>query len=111
MTRVLVGLMMVIALVFAVLGERAISAQALSVAPMPDPVSRYHLPLDRLGSTPASCHSLSSALLVPESSPREAKGAAASAIFLRASGADLSPAILAGSTAGPTMTKSLYITS
>src|SRR6185437_15395704 len=45
------------------------------VAPMPEPVSRYQLPLDVFGSMPACCHSFSSALWVPESSAREAKGA------------------------------------
>ena len=44
---------------------------------MPMPVSRYQVPLAGLASTPASCHSWSSALLVPLSSPREANGACA----------------------------------
>ena len=42
---------------------------------MPEPVSRYQVPLAALASTPAACHSFCSALWVPLSSPREANGA------------------------------------
>ena len=62
-----------------------------SVAPMPEPVSRYQSPLAPAGSTPASCQRLSSFLWVPESSPREANGALASAIFSSAAAASLVP--------------------
>ena len=78
---------------------------------MPVPASRYQVPDAALASTPASFHSRSSALCVPLSSPRETNGALASAIFLKAATTSLEPAILAGSLAGPTTTKSLYITS
>ncbi len=84
---------------------------ALSVAPMPEPVSRYQSPEAAVGSTPVSAQSAISFLWVPESSPREAKGASASAIFASASWASSMPAMPAGSSAGPTMTKSLYIRS
>src|SRR3546814_8005877 len=63
-----------------------------SVAPMPEPVSRYQPPLNCLGSMPAAFHSLSSALWVPESSPREAKGAAASLILASEAVTSLLPA-------------------
>ena len=56
-------------------------AAVLSVGPMPEPVSRYQVPLAAATSTPASSHSASSALWVPLSSPREANGALAAAIF------------------------------
>ena len=78
---------------------------------MPEPVSRYQVPLAALASTPAACHSFSSALCVPLSSPREAKGAPAAAIFCRAAVTSVMPATPAGSPLGPTMTKSLYMTS
>src|SRR5262249_6496944 len=78
---------------------------------MPEPVSRYQLPEAAFTSTPACFHSRSSALWVPLSSPREAKGAAAAAIFASAAGASLMPLMPAGSAWGPTMMKSLYMTS
>ena len=78
---------------------------------MPEPVSRYQVPLAALASTPAACQSCSSALCVPLSSPREANGALAAAIFASAAVASVMPATPAGSLFGPTMTKSLYITS
>src|SRR3546814_14552764 len=74
---------------------------------MPLPVSRNQSPD---GSFPASRHRISSALLVPLSSPREANGAAAPAIVLSAATESVAPLTPAGSAAGPTMTKSLYIT-
>jgi hypothetical protein len=61
---------------------------------MPEPVG-FEV-LEALAFKPASCQSLSSALLVPESSALEANGAFASAISLNALAASLSPAILAG---------------
>src|SRR3546814_19289265 len=72
-----------------------------SVAPMPEPVSRYQPPLNCLGSMPAAFHSLSSALWVPESSPREAKGAGASLLLASAAVTLLLRAAPAGSAAGP----------
>ena len=78
---------------------------------MPEPVSRYQPPEAASTSTPASFQSPSSALWVPLSSPREAKGASAAAIFTSAATASAMPATPAGSEGGPTMTKSLYITS
>ena len=48
---------------------------------------------------------------VPLSSPREAKVASAAAMAARASAAVAMPVMPAGSAAGPTMMKSLYITS
>ena len=58
-------------------------AAVLSVGPMPEPVSRYQVPLAAAASTPAACQSCSSALCVPLSSPREANGALAAAIFVQ----------------------------
>ena len=78
---------------------------------MPEPVSRYQPPEAASTSTPASFQSPSSALWVPLSSPREAKGASAAAIFASAATASAMPATPAGSEGGPTMTKSLCITS
>src|SRR5882724_8270930 len=86
-------------------------AAVLSVGPMPEPVSRYQVPEAAFTSTPASFHNRSSALWVPLSSPREANGAAAAAIFARAAGASAMPLMPAGSACGPTMMKSLYMTS
>ena len=62
-------------------------------------------------SMPASFHKARSFLWVPDSSPREAKGALASAILCSAAGASFMPETPAGSALGPTMTKSLYMTS
>jgi hypothetical protein len=78
---------------------------------MPEPVSRYQVPLAPATSTPASCQNASSALWVPLSSPREANGVFAAAILPIASTTSLSPLMPAGSEAGPTITKSLYMTS
>ena len=75
---------------------------------MPEPSSRYQSPS---GATPAASQSRSSAWCVPLSSPREAKTASTAAIACSATTASAPPAIPAGSSAGPTMTKSLYITS
>ena len=78
---------------------------------MPEPVSRYQSPEAAATSTPASFQSFSSALWVPESSPREAKGALLSAILASDATTSFEPAMPAGSAGGPTTTKSLYITS
>ncbi len=53
----------------------AFSDAILRVSPMPWPVDRYHLSASGVGvgSTPACAQSLSSFLLVPESSPRDTK--------------------------------------
>src|SRR6185503_9475223 len=83
----------------------------LSVGPIPEPVSRYHAPLAAARSMPASFQKRSSAACVPLLSPRDANGVFAAAIAFTAATVSLDPLILAGSAAGPTMTKSLYITS
>ena len=75
---------------------------------MPEPVDLYQSPA---GSTPASFQSSSSFLCVPESSPREAKEACLSAIAFSAAATSVEPFTPAGSAAGPTTTKSLYMTS
>ena len=64
---------------------------ALSVAPMPEPVSRYHLPDPGLGFTPAACHRRFSFLWVPLSSPREANSARLPLIRFNAESSDKSP--------------------
>lgn len=74
---------------------------------MPCPDSWYQFPA---GVMPASFQTASSFLCVPESSPRETKRAFCTAIALKASTLDL-PFTPAGSPGGPTMTKSLCITS
>src|SRR6266851_4082126 len=78
---------------------------------MPEPVSLYHCPDAALMSMPASCQSRFSALSVPLSSPRDAKGAREAAIALKAATMSVPPATLAGSLVGPISTKSLYMTS
>ena len=84
---------------------------AFSVAPMPEPVSRYQPPESAAASIPAARHSRSSALWVPLSSPRDANGARTLAILASAAGVSVMPAMRAGSACGPTITKSLYIAS
>ena len=84
---------------------------AFSVAPIPEPVSRYQPPLAEAVSTSVSLHSSSSFLWVPESSPRDANAAPERAIVARLATASFAPAIPAGSEAGPTITKSLYMRS
>ena len=81
------------------------------VAPMPAPASRYQVPLAAAGSVSAALHRPRSFLWVPLSSPRETKGLLAAAIAARALAASFWPAIPAGSSFGPTSTKSLYMTS
>jgi hypothetical protein len=70
-----------------------------------------HEPLAALTSTPASCHSESSFLWVPLSSPREVKSDLVLAMADSEAMASLLPLMPAGSDAGPTMMKSLYMTS
>ena len=78
---------------------------------MPDPVSRYHIPVPLLVSIPDIFHSSLSALCVPELSPRDAKGVCWDAIEFRASETSVDPVIFAGSSEGPTITKSLNMRS
>ena len=74
---------------------------------MPWPDSMYQAPL---GSTPACFHSPSSSVCVPDLSPRETKRDWLSAILFIASSALDMPLTFAGSSSGPMMTKSLYMT-
>ena len=76
---------------------------------MPWPRFLYQSPEAAFTSILACFQRRSSIRLVPLSSPREAKGALAAAIFSKASTALLSPLTWAGSDSGPTMMKSLYI--
>ena len=75
---------------------------------MPLPVSRYQSPA---GAMPAVSQSASSAWWVPESSPREAKGASAVGDRRQRGGGVRRVRDAGRVAAGPTMTKSLYITS
>src|SRR5450759_774653 len=75
---------------------------------MPWPVDTYHgLPF---GATVAEAQMETSFVYVPELSPREMKGAFPAAMRLNAATALVVSLTFAGSAAGPTMTKSLYIT-
>ena len=65
-------------------------AAVFSVAPMPEPSSRYQVPAAALISTPALGQSARSALWVPLSSPRLAKIDLLAAILERASGGESS---------------------
>ncbi len=76
---------------------------------MPWPLSSYQ-PCP-VGVRLAFFHRLFSSLSVPESSPRLMKDAFWSAILVSASVADFMPLMPTGSPAGPTMTKSLCMTS
>src|SRR5581483_2390472 len=78
------------------------------VWPIPCPHSRYHVPREAI---PACFQSSSSRRWVPDLSPRETNRDCVSAIRSRASTALARPLTLAGSSAGPTRTKSLYMTS
>ena len=78
-----------------------------SVWPIPWPDSMYQAPR---GSIPACFHRPCSRMCVPDLSPRETKRDCVSAIRLSASTAFVMPLILAGSSSGPMMTKSLYMT-
>src|SRR5262249_7121054 len=77
---------------------------------MPCPIDLYHGPASFLMSMPAAFQRLSSAIWVPERSPREMKGAPLALMLCSAKAAFLAPLMLAGSSFGPMMTKSLYIT-
>jgi len=72
------------------------------------PDSLYHGPA---GVMPACFHRFVSRMWVPDLSPRETKREPVSAIRFSAATALFSPLIWAGSASGPTMTKSLYMTS
>ncbi len=74
---------------------------------MPCPDSMYQAPF---GSMPACFHSACSSTWVPDLSPRETKRAWLSAMRLSASAAFGRPLIFAGSSGGPMITKSLYMT-
>ena len=76
---------------------------------MPCPSARYHA--WPAGAIFAAAQIASSAVWVPDLSARLAKGAWAFAMAANASLARVSAAIRAGSAAGPTITKSLYMTS
>src|SRR5215472_16150065 len=78
---------------------------------MPEPVSRYQSPPVCFTSMAASPQSRSSSSFVPLLSPRERNVDFAFAIFLKAATESVMPAIPAGSLVGPTMMKSLYMTS
>src|SRR5579859_540244 len=73
-------------------------------------MDRYQLSL-LVGVMPAVAQMASSLVLVPDLSPRETNGALASAIIEKASPPEARLRMLAGSLLGPTITKSLYITS
>ncbi len=80
-----------------------------SVSPIPCPSDRYHGPA---GVTFADAQSASSAVCVPDLSPRLANGACGGRDRRERLPRRLSvPATFAGSAAGPTMTKSLYMMS
>ena len=79
-----------------------------NTSPIPEPARRYH---DPFGSSPVSRHRRCSARCVPDSSARETNVVCACRIFPNASFASASPRMRAGSSFGPTITKSLYITS
>ena len=79
-----------------------------SVAPIPCPDSMYQ---GAAGVTSACFHSACSRMFVPDLSPRDTKRAPVAAIFFMAATTLRSPLILAGSASGPTMRKSLYMTS
>src|SRR5512139_3614656 len=79
----------------------------LNVAPIPCPEERYQAPA---GFTLAVDHNFFSSWCVPELSPRDTKGAWASANRFIASTAPFIHLILAGSSDGPTIRKSLCIT-
>ena len=85
------------------------SPAMVSVDIMPCPAETYQVSLSGSGRF-APFHRDCSILWVPESSPRLTNGALAAAMAARASPAVL-PLILAGSSAGPTTTKSLNMTS
>src|SRR5262249_37356437 len=67
-------------------------------------------PASFLMSMPTSFQSLISAICVPELSPRDMKGAPLALMVCSAKWTFLDPLMPAGSSSGPMMTKSLYIT-
>src|SRR5450759_2703612 len=77
---------------------------------MPWPMALYHF-ISLVGVILAEAQIASSLVLVPDLSPRLTNVAWTAAIALKASAASLAPATLTGSFFGPTMMKSLYITS
>ena len=78
---------------------------------MPEPVSKYHFPDHASGFKRASLQIESSLEWVPELSLRDANLAPVRAIFSNANVTSRSSLSPAGSVLGPTITKSLYITS
>src|SRR5215471_8237829 len=82
----------------------------LSAAPMPWPISLYQGPFSLPMSMPAAFQRSSSAIWVPERSPREMKGAPLDLIAFKASATSVMPLMPAGSLFGPIKTKSLYMT-
>ena len=77
---------------------------------MPCPNALYH-GMSLVGVMPSDDQMLNSFVLVPDLSPRLANVACVSMIALNASLAEAALAALAGSSLGPRMMKSLYITS
>src|SRR5713101_4106149 len=77
---------------------------------MPWPISLYQGPLSLPMSMPAVFQRSSSAIWVPERSPREMKGAPLDLMAFKASATSVMPLMPAGSLFGPIRTKSLYIT-
>ncbi len=77
---------------------------------MPDPDSRYQAPLAGRGSKSAACQSSSSFLWVPLSSPRDTKTCSPLPMRRSAVTTSLIPRMPAGSSTGPTRTKSLCMT-
>jgi len=83
------------------------SFATVRVAPIPAPVLSYQA--CPVGSTLIEVQIAFSLVFVPLSSPREMNKAPESAIAWNASAAVALPATPAGSSAGPTITKKLYI--
>src|SRR5438132_1190833 len=77
---------------------------------MPWPISLYQGPLSLPMSMPAAFQRSSSAIWVPERSPREMKDAPVDLMAFKASATSVMPLMPAGSLFGPIRTKSLYIT-
>src|SRR5262245_24252807 len=76
---------------------------------MPWPISLYQGPFSLPMSMPAALQRSSSAIWVPERSPREMKGAPLDLMVFKASATSVMPLMPAGSLFGPIRTKSLYI--
>src|SRR5262249_20165073 len=77
---------------------------------MPWPISLYQGPFSLPMSMPAAFQRSSSAIWVPERSPREMKGAPLDLMAFKASATSVMPLMPAGSLFGPIRTKALYIT-